>query len=245
MSKLSNTESRSEDCVANASLDLKRELISLQTQAEVSSLDSPKALCAIGPPFRSDHGMESVAPQETPYPILRYVFANHARTFPFLERVDEKEFWQDGVQVFLETFTERHISSMIDRREETKRHKMSRKLEKVLDLMMVSGIKTTSGLEERVQGPNVEFGVHCATDQGLVVNSPDVRVNEWEVNIVAVRTVATKKLMRTHQHSVSGFSFLFLSASHSYCSMLNYQMSAIHHQSHARVIDMLCRAPIL
>lgn len=32
-------------------------------------------------------------------PILRYIFVNHVRKFPFLDQAKEKEFWQDKLQV--------------------------------------------------------------------------------------------------------------------------------------------------
>jgi len=32
-------------------------------------------------------------------PLLRYIFVNHVRNFPFLDKAKEKEFWQDKLQV--------------------------------------------------------------------------------------------------------------------------------------------------
>lgn len=76
--------------------DLKRELISQQVKWEIKELSSPTALQRFGAPFRSDHG--EVSPQDSELPILRYLFVNHVRNFPFLSQAKEREFWQDKLQ---------------------------------------------------------------------------------------------------------------------------------------------------
>jgi hypothetical protein len=82
---------------AHTFTDLKRELISQQTQFEISELSSPTALKRFGAPFRSDAG--EVAPEDSELPLLRFIFVNHVRNFPFLDKAKEKEFWQDKLQV--------------------------------------------------------------------------------------------------------------------------------------------------
>jgi hypothetical protein len=77
--------------------DLKRELIAQQTQFEISELSSPTALKRFGAPFHSDAG--EVAPEDSELPLLRFIFVNHVRNFPFLDKAKEKEFWQDKLQV--------------------------------------------------------------------------------------------------------------------------------------------------
>jgi hypothetical protein len=77
--------------------DLKRELLSQQTRWEITELASPTALQRFGAPFRSDVG--EVAPQDSELPLLRYIFVNHVRNFPFLDQAKEKEFWQDKLQL--------------------------------------------------------------------------------------------------------------------------------------------------
>jgi hypothetical protein len=76
---------------------LKRELLSWQTRWEITELASPTALQRFGAPFRSDVG--EVAPQDSELPLLRYIFVNHVRNFPFLDQAKEKEFWQDKLQL--------------------------------------------------------------------------------------------------------------------------------------------------
>lgn len=81
----------------NHAVDLKRELISRQVRGEISELNSPTALQRFGAPFRSEFG--EVAPVDSELPILRYIFVHHVRNFPFLNKAQEKQFWQDKLQV--------------------------------------------------------------------------------------------------------------------------------------------------
>lgn len=71
--------------------------MSEQVKYEINELNSPTALQRFGAPFKSDQG--EVSPQESELPILRYIFVNHVRDFPFLDKAREKEFWQDKLQV--------------------------------------------------------------------------------------------------------------------------------------------------
>ncbi|KAL8786424.1 MAG: hypothetical protein Q9195_008223 [Heterodermia aff. obscurata] len=179
---------------------LKRELLSRQVKYEISELASTTALQRFGAPFRSDYG--EVAPVDSELPILRYIFVHHVRNFPFLDRAREKEFWQDKLQVFLEHFAEKHISSSEDRLEETKRRKLAMKAEKLVELMMVSGIPTASGYEERIRFSELEVVDAGANQQGLLVNAPEGHaINGWEVNVAGVRTTSVKRTVRYHQHA--------------------------------------------
>lgn len=179
---------------------MKRELISQQTKYEILELSSPTALQRFGAPFRSDAG--EVAPEDSELPILRYIFVHHVRNFPFLDRAREKEFWQDKLQVFLESFANKHISSSEDRLEETKRRKLALKAEKLVELMMVSGIPTASGYEERIRFSEMEIVERGASENGLVINVPSGhKINGWDVNVAGVRTMSVKKHVRYHTHA--------------------------------------------
>ena len=180
---------------------LKRELISGQVVYEVSELASTTALQRFGAPFRSDFG--EVAPVDSDLPLLRYIFVHHVRNFPFLDQAREKEFWQDKLQVFLESFAGKHISSSEDRLEETKRRKLAIKAQKLVELMMVSGIPTASGYEERIRFSELEVVDRGANEQGLLVNAPEGNsINGWDVNVAGVRTTSVKRTVRYHQHAV-------------------------------------------
>lgn len=167
---------------------------------EITDLASPTALQRFGAPFRSEHG--EVAPQDSEFPLLRYIFVNHVRNFPFLDQAKEKEFWQDRLQVFLEIFANKHISSSEDRLEETKRRKLALKAKKLVELMMVSGIPTASGYEERINFSEMEIVDRAADDSGLVANIPEGNsINNWDVNVAGVKTISIKRTVRYHQHA--------------------------------------------
>lgn len=179
---------------------LKRELISQQTKYEVHELSHPTALQRFGAPFRSEAG--EVAPEDSELPLLRFIFVHHVRNFPFLNQAKEREFWQDKLQVFLESFAIKHISSSEDRLEQTKRAKLAMKAEKMVELMMVSGIPTASGYEERIRFSELEVVDSGPNEQGLVVNIPRGHmINGWDVNVAGVRVVSVKRHVRQHHHA--------------------------------------------
>ncbi|PYI01121.1 hypothetical protein BO78DRAFT_411711 [Aspergillus sclerotiicarbonarius CBS 121057] len=187
---------------------LKRELIARQVQSEIAELNSPTALQRFGAPFKSEFG--EVAPVDSELPILRYIFVHHVRNFPFLDQAREKEFWQDKLQVvrvplgqpFLESFAKKHVSSSEDRLEETKRRKLARKCEKLVELMMVSGIPTASGYEERIQFSEMEVVDRGANEKGLLVNMPEGNaIHGWDINVAAVRVTSVRRTVRYHQHA--------------------------------------------
>ena len=70
---------------------------SFRARQSISELSSPTALRRFGAPFHSDAG--EVAPEDSELPLLRFIFVNHVRNFPFLDKAKEKEFWQDKLQV--------------------------------------------------------------------------------------------------------------------------------------------------
>ncbi|KAJ0121271.1 PX domain-containing protein [Diaporthe amygdali] len=165
---------------------LKRELISEQVGWEISELNSPTALRRFGAPFKSDLG--EVTPYDSELPILRFIFVHHVREFPFLDKAREKEFWQDKLQVFLESFASKNISSSEDRLEETKRRKLAQKSQKLVELMMVSGIPTSSGFEERIRFSEMEVVDRDAIDTGVLHTQPEGNyINGWDVNMAGVR----------------------------------------------------------
>jgi hypothetical protein len=159
-----------------------------------------------------------VAPEDSELPLLRYMFVHHVRNFPFLDRAKEKEFWQDKLQMvcafsschtptntciqFLESFATKRISSSEDRLEETKRRKLAVKAQKLVELMMVSGLPTASGYEERIRFSEMEVVDRGANDQGLAMNVPEGhQINGWDVNVASVRTTSVKRHVRHHAHA--------------------------------------------
>jgi len=68
--------------------------------------------------------------------------------------------------------------------------------------MMVSGIPTASGYEERIRFAEMELVDRGANEQGLVVNVPEGReINGWDINVAGVRTTSVKRTVRYHQHA--------------------------------------------
>lgn len=121
-----------------------------------------------------------------------------------MDKAREKEFWQDKLQTFLESFANKSISSSEDRLEETKRKKLALKAEKLIELMMVSGIPTASGYEERIRFSEIEIVERGANENGFVINAPSGHtINGWDVNVAGVRTMSVKKHVRYHTHAVS------------------------------------------
>ncbi|KAJ4297077.1 hypothetical protein N0V88_003994 [Collariella sp. IMI 366227] len=179
---------------------LKRELISEQVRWEISELNSPTALRRFGAPFKSEFG--EVSPLDSELPILRYIFVHHIREFPFLDKAKEKEFWQEKLQVFLESFASKNISSSEDRLEETKRRKLASKAKKLVELMMVSGVPTSSGFEERIRFSEIEFVDANAIDTGVLATLPEGNyLNGWDVNVAGVRIISVKHKIRHHKHA--------------------------------------------
>src|ERR1700679_738482 len=105
---------------------------------------------------------------------------------------------------FLESFAKKHISSSEDRLEETKRKKLSIKCQKLIELMMVSGIPTASGYEERIRFSELEVVDAGAIDHGVLSTLPKGHyMNGWDVNVAGVRTTSVKRNIRYHMHAVS------------------------------------------
>ena len=102
---------------------------------------------------------------------------------------------------FLESFASKDISSSEDRLEETKRRKLALKAHKMVELMMVSGVPTASGYEERIRFAEMEIVDAGANEKGLTMNAPSGHyINGWDVNIAGVRTSSVQKRLRFHPH---------------------------------------------
>jgi hypothetical protein len=70
--------------------------------------------------------------------------------------------------------------------------------------MMVSGIPTASGYEERIRFAEMEVVDRGAQENGLVANTPEGHpINGWDVNVAGVRMHTVKKRFRSQQEGVS------------------------------------------
>lgn len=73
----------------------------------------------------------------------------------------------------------------------------------MVELMMVSGIPTASGYEERIQFSEMEVVDRGANEKGLLVNMPEGNaINSWDINVAAVRVTSVRRTVRHHQHPV-------------------------------------------
>ena len=70
--------------------------------------------------------------------------------------------------------------------------------------MMVSGIPTASGYEERIRFSELEVVDAGAIEHGVLSTLPEGHyINGWDVNVAGVRTTAVKRNIRYHNHAVS------------------------------------------
>jgi hypothetical protein len=70
--------------------------------------------------------------------------------------------------------------------------------------MMVSGIPTASGFEERIRFSELEIVDANAIDTGVLSSLPEGNyLNGWDVNVAGVRIVSVKRKIRHHKHAVS------------------------------------------
>jgi hypothetical protein len=70
--------------------------------------------------------------------------------------------------------------------------------------MMVSGIPTSSGFEERIRFSELEIVDANAIDTGVLSSLPEGNyLNGWDVNVAGVRIISVKRKIRHHKHAVS------------------------------------------
>jgi len=78
------------------------------------------------------------------------------------------------------------------------------KAQKLVELMMVSGVRTSSGFEERIRFSELEIVDRDAIDTGVMSTLPEGNyINGWDVNVAGVRITSVKRNIRYHKHAVS------------------------------------------
>ena len=69
--------------------------------------------------------------------------------------------------------------------------------------MMVSGVRTSSGFEERIRFSELEIVDRDAIDTGVFSTLPEGNfVNGWDINVAGVRITSIKRNIRYHKHAV-------------------------------------------
>jgi hypothetical protein len=70
--------------------------------------------------------------------------------------------------------------------------------------MMVSGIPTASGYEERIRFSELEVVESGAIENGVLSTLPEGNfINGWDVNVAGVGVKSVKRNVRYHKHAVS------------------------------------------
>ncbi|KAG0140995.1 hypothetical protein CROQUDRAFT_52380 [Cronartium quercuum f. sp. fusiforme G11] len=216
---------------------LKRELVTLQFATELETLSTPHALSLLGPPFlpsnqftsqglpiskphdyHHHHHQKQVKDDEIDLPFLRYFFNKFIISFPFL-KLAKKEFYSHKLQPFYYSFLIRNITSSELREEETKRKKISNKVEKHLGLVLSAAIKLkdNEGSEEviRVINHNQLEEHSQPNDDDAFVPTPIIEKenqneqnhhhhhhpdSNFDVNIVGIRIIKQKNRIRHKAH---------------------------------------------
>lgn len=81
--------------------------------------------------------------------------------------------------------------------------------------MIVSGVGTSSGFEERIRFSELEIVDANAIDTGVYTTLPEGRlVNGWDVNVAGVRITSIKRNIRHHKHAVRRPEDIWLHAQH-------------------------------
>lgn len=182
---------------------LKKTLVKLEMEKEIQLLSRQDALSLLGPPFKP-----SKQTQQVSLPLLRFLFHHFVLTFPFL-RSAPPNFFADKVQVFVDRFAERNISSTDDRDETTKRKKLGGRMSKWFVLLMSAAIhvKGGDGAEEILKiadhDRNRLFAAHdrrYKNKNGILDGGEES--GTFDVNVIGVRTKKQKvgRLQRGKAH---------------------------------------------
>ncbi|KAL9934274.1 hypothetical protein V8E36_006730 [Tilletia maclaganii] len=173
---------------------LKKALIRLQVEGEMRALAKRDALATFGPPFRP-----SAQARSTDIPFLRFMFRHFVLTFPFL-RSAPPNFFADKVQVFVDRFLDKNISSTDDREEATKRRQITGRFERYVVLLMTAAVRCQGGKEEIVRISEADSAKLSAIDQRVRAAVKGELKDTFEVNIIGVRTITTKGRLRNRYH---------------------------------------------
>ena len=74
--------------------------------------------------------------------------------------------------------------------------------------MMVSGVPTASGFEERIRFSELEIVDANAINTGVLGSMPEGNyLHGWDVNVAGVRMISVKRNIRYHKHAVGGLSW--------------------------------------
>jgi len=77
------------------------------------------------------------------------------------------------------------------------------KAQKLVELMMVSGVPTSSGYEERIKFAELAVVESGAIEHGVLSTLPEGNyIHGWDVNVAGVGIKSIKRNIRYHKHAV-------------------------------------------
>lgn len=183
----------------------KKYLLEVRLSHELHLLSRPDCLELMGPPFRGERALNMDVP------MLQFFFHQFVKTFPFITNnleSDQRAFWQNTVQPFVESFNLKGISESVERLDHaTKRHQVNKKLLSGLLLFYNSMLITpqdilylqqdhlkpsdTGKIDKLQKGPagTGDFSFHAAHTGRSGALSSLKYVNDLNLNIIAVRRV--------------------------------------------------------
>lgn len=183
---------------------LKKELLRRAVATELAALSRPDALSLLGPPFRPVSASSSAAVPpavSTDLPILRFIFHQFVLTFPLL-RGAPPSMYADKLQVFAEQLLASNLSSSDDRAQETKRRRLSLRLQRYFVLLLSSAL-TTHPPEQVVRLSEDDTKRLAALESHATTNARGkVAENHFDVNIIAVRLVTQRGIVSRRHHEL-------------------------------------------
>ncbi|KAK6457745.1 uncharacterized protein RJT20DRAFT_26122 [Scheffersomyces xylosifermentans] len=186
---------------------LKKYVLENRLAHELHMFNSPEICDLLGPPFKSnkkENGFDTL-------PLLAFYMNNFITNFPFIANnsaEDQKAFWQDTVQPFLESFNSKNISSSEERQEHvTKRRQVNKKLLSGLLLFYNSVVITDKELtylnESHYQpsdtGKMDKFTNHL-TEETLCIDDMERHELKKYYNDLSLNIVAVRRLSPTEPH---------------------------------------------
>lgn len=187
---------------------LKKLLLTRLIEEELSHLNDPRAIEHFGDPFKRERDALPIDAEHTNLPILHFVFHRFVCTFPFLAKTDQRVFWGEKVQVFLQAFAEKRISSSEDRAESSKRAKLAERIKSMLVLLLNAGVRAhreehSTTAEESVQPTCTN------TEKRRSQNMQDLErtgSHGMSINVAGVRTMQKNhRMMRRRREHHSEF----------------------------------------
>ncbi|CAG8579369.1 6756_t:CDS:10 [Ambispora leptoticha] len=192
---------------------LKKELISRQIAKEVEIFSKQLQTEEIAATI-DNFNKEVTQSQSTQIPFLQFIFFKFIRTFPFLTNT-EKDFWEKCFE-FIKEFQKKNISGSSTRNEATKRRRLANKIIMHLTLLLNAACKTTAGKDQAITVDSFEGEEEEIIMQEEINESEQQQndiehaennclrnylANGWEFNIIAVKTVTSKRHFREHSHA--------------------------------------------